>query len=107
MSGAVSQPAALAMRWRAAQLVGIPAVYFLRLVILANLLAPDAFGLLAIATIAISVLMRLSDIGIIPALVHRREVTLEQQDAAWTVGLTRTALVALALVLAAPAVARL
>jgi O-antigen/teichoic acid export membrane protein len=107
MSGAVSQPAALAMRWRAVQLAGIQAIYFLRLLILAKLLAPDAFGLLAIATIAISVLMRLSDIGIIPALVHRRDVTLEQQDAAWTVGLTRAALVALALVLAAPAVAQL
>ena len=107
MSGAVSQPAALAMRWRAAQLAGIQAVYFLRLLILAKLLAPDAFGLLAIATIAISVLMRLSDIGIIPALVHRRDVTLEQQDAAWTAGLTRAALVTLVLVVAAPVIAQL
>jgi hypothetical protein len=44
-----------AMRWRAAQLVGVQLVYFLRLLILAKLLAPDAFGLLAIATIAVGI----------------------------------------------------
>ncbi|MGB5133288.1 MAG: oligosaccharide flippase family protein [Steroidobacteraceae bacterium] len=95
------------MRWRVVQLAGVQAIYFLRLLILAKLLAPDAFGLLAIATIAISVMMRLSDVGMIPALVHRSHVTLEEQDAAWTVGLARAAFVALVLVVAAPFVGRL
>jgi O-antigen/teichoic acid export membrane protein len=103
----ISGDAAQAMRWRVVQLAGVQAIFFLRLLILAKLLAPEAFGLLAIATIAISVMMRLSDVGMIPALVHRSHATLEEQDAAWTVGLARAALVALVLVLAAPAVGQL
>jgi PST family polysaccharide transporter len=43
----------------------------------------------------------------IPALVHRSHATLEEQDAAWTVGLARAGLVAIVLVLVAPAVGRL
>jgi O-antigen/teichoic acid export membrane protein len=103
----ISGDAAQALRWRVVQLAGVQAIYFLRLLILAKLLAPDAFGLLAIATIAISVMMRLSDVGMIPALVHRSHATLEEQDAAWTVGLARAGLVAIVLVLVAPAVGRL
>lgn len=103
----VSGDAARAMRWRLAQLAGVQGIYFLRLLILAKLLAPDAFGLLAIAMIAISVLMRVSDVGMIPALVQRREITTMEQDAAWTVGLMRAGFVALALVVAAPFIARL
>lgn len=103
----VSGQAAQAMRWRMLQLAGVQVIYFVRLLILARLLAPEAFGLLAIAAIAVSVLMRLSDFGMIPALVQRRDATVAQHDAAWTVGLMRAFFVALALVLAAPLVARL
>jgi lipopolysaccharide exporter len=107
LSHRISRDAAQALRWRVVQLAGVQGIYFLRLLILAKLLAPEAFGLLAIATIAISVMLRLSDVGMIPALVHRSDATLDQQDAAWTVGLARAAVVALVLVLAAPAVGRL
>lgn len=103
----ISGDAARALRWRVVQLAGVQAIYFLRLLILAKLLAPEVFGLLAIATIAISVMMRLSDVGMIPALVHRGHATREEQDAAWTVGLARAALVAVVLVAAAPAVGQL
>jgi O-antigen/teichoic acid export membrane protein len=103
----VSGRAAQALRWRLAQLAGVQGIYFLRLLILAKLLAPDAFGLLAIAMIAISVLMRLSDVGMIPALVQRRDITAAEEDAAWSVGLLRATLVALALVVTAPTIARL
>jgi lipopolysaccharide exporter len=101
----VAARAGAAMRWRAVQLVGAQSIYFLRMLILARLLAPDAFGLLAIATIAVSVLMRLSEVGMIPALVQRRDATPEQYDAAWTLGLTRASLVAASLVVAAPFIA--
>jgi len=107
MIGSVAQRAGAAMRWRAAQLAGVEAIYFLRLLILAKLLAPEAFGLLAIASIAMGILLRLSDVGMIPALVHRRDATPEQHDAAWTVGLTRSAFVTLALVVTAPFIAGL
>lgn len=107
MNEGVARKAVAAMRWRAAQLAGIEGIYFLRLLILARLLAPDAFGLLAIATIAMGMLLRLCDVGMIPALVHRRDATPEQHDAAWTVALMRAGFVAMALVIAAPAIAAL
>src|SRR5688572_18383839 len=107
MTFELSGRAGAAMRWRTAQLVGIQAIYFLRLLVLARLLAPDAFGLLAIAAVALSVMLTLSDLGMIPALVQRRDATLEQHNAAWTVGLLRAVFIAAVLSIAAPAVARL
>jgi len=107
VTGAVLERAGSAVRWRAVQLGGIEVIYFTRLIILAAMLAPDVFGLLAIASIALSTLMRISDVGMVPALVHHHEATLEQHDAAWTVGLTRAALVTSALVVSAPLIASL
>jgi O-antigen/teichoic acid export membrane protein len=95
------------MRWRALQLVGVRVIYFLRLLILAKLLVPEDFGLLAIATIAVGTLMTLSNVGMLPALVQRADPTPEQQDGAWTVGVMRAAVVGLILLVAAPWVARL
>lgn len=91
-----------AMRWRALQLVGVSAIYFLRLLILAKLLVPEDFGLLAIATIAIGTLMTLSNVGMMPALVQRLDATRDQQDGAWTVGMIRAVLVGGILVIVAP-----
>lgn len=94
-----------AMRWRALQLGGVQAVYFLRLLILAKLLAPEDFGLLAIGTIAITVLLTLSNFGMVEALVQRPDASREQHDGAWTVNLLRAIAVAAVLFLAAPWVA--
>ena len=101
----VAAQAVVALRWRAAQLGGVQLIYFLRLVVLAALLTPDAFGLLAIASIALSTLLRISDVGMVPALVQQAGATREQHDAAWTVGLLRAVVVTLALVAAAPLIA--
>jgi O-antigen/teichoic acid export membrane protein len=95
------------MGWRAAQQTGVQLIYFARLLILARLLAPEAFGLLAVAMIAVSVLMSLSDLGIVPALVQRTGATPDEHDAAWTIGLLRAATVAAALTAAAPLIAQL
>jgi lipopolysaccharide exporter len=91
--------AGAAMRWRALQLGGVQGVYFLRLLLLAQLLAPEAFGLVAVAMVAIGVIARITDFGMVPALVQREAATVEEFDAAWTVGLLRA--LAIALVLAA------
>jgi len=106
MTGGLTSKAGTAMRWRAVQLAGVQAIYLVRLLILARLLAPDAFGLLAIATVALGVLGQLTELGMIPALVQRRDATMEQYDAAWTVAMLRAIVVAIVLVFAAPAVAR-
>lgn len=96
-----------ALGWRGAHLAGVQVIYFARLLILAHLLAPDAFGLLAIATVAIGVFTRLSDLGLIQALVQRDDATDEEFDAAWTTGLLRALAIAVLLVIAAPWIAAL
>jgi lipopolysaccharide exporter len=95
------------MRWRALQLVGVQAIGLLRLLILAKLLAPEAFGLLAIAFIAINVVTVLGDLGLLPALVQQRNATRNQHDGAWTVGVLLAACFALILCIAAPVIAQL
>lgn len=105
MSPALVNRAGAAIRWRAAQLAGVQVIYFLRLLVLAALLAPEAFGLLAIASIALSTLMRISDVGMVPALVQHPGATRQQHDAAWTVGLVRALLVTAVLVVSAPLIA--
>jgi len=105
--GGIAARAASAMRWRATQIAGVEFIYFLRLLVLASLLAPEAFGLVAIASIALSTLMQVSNVGMVPALVQRHDATLEQHDGAWTVGLARCLLVTAALIVCAPWVAEL
>jgi O-antigen/teichoic acid export membrane protein len=106
MPGDLTSRAGAAMGWRAIQLAGIEVIYFVRLLILAALLAPEAFGLLAIAMAAIGVMMRLSDVGMIPALVQRADATVLEYDAAWSVGVLRALFVAGVLALTAPFIAR-
>src|SRR5688572_22167860 len=86
-----------AMRWRAMQLAGVQGVYFLRLLLLAQLLAPDAFGMVAVAMVAIGVIARITDLGMVPALVQCESAVDEEYDAAWTVGLMRALMIALIL----------
>ena len=107
MNRAAAQQAGTAIRWRATQLVGVEAIYFLRLLILARLLPPDAFGLVAIGVAAIGVMHSVSNLGLIPALVQRPSASLEEYNAAWTVGFGRAAVIALVLVVGADPIATL
>ena len=94
-----------AIGWRAAQQAGVQFIYVLRLLILARLLTPEAFGQLAIAMLIVTTLLSLSDVGVIPALVQRQQSDRDEEDAAWTVGLVRAGAIALAVALTAPALA--
>jgi hypothetical protein len=67
---------------------------FLRLLILARLLTPDDFGLVAIAVTSIGFFLSVTDVGMIPALVQGDEVDEKQYNAAWTVGVLRAAAIA-------------
>lgn len=96
-----------AIVWRAAQLAVSQAISLVRLLVLARLLAPDAFGLVAVAAVTISLLMGLSNFGLVEALVQRSAPTDNEYDAAWSIGLLRAALVTGALVLMGPVVASL
>lgn len=62
-----------------------------QLVILARLLAPEDFGLMAASAATLLALMTLSEVGIDIALITRREVTEDDLVAAWTLSLMRAA----------------
>ncbi len=102
-----AKQAGTAMIWKALQLGGTKVIFMLRLLILAWLLSPDDFGLLAIATTAIGFLMKVTDIGMIPALVQGEDIDDSHYDVAWTVGITRTLGVTLVVILAAPLIAQI
>src|SRR5262249_44868705 len=77
----------------------------LRTVILARLLGPEAFGILAAGIVTMEVGVQVTTFGMREAIIQRRELDRDHYDAAWTFELVRTALVAAVLVLAAPFIA--
>ena len=77
------------MRWRTAQLVGVNTIFLVRVLVLARILSPDAFGLLAIALVPIGILLQASELGMVPALVQARAPERRHYDVAWTIGLGR------------------
>ncbi|MGH2524323.1 MAG: oligosaccharide flippase family protein, partial [Anaerolineales bacterium] len=107
MSARLAKQAGGALTWKAIQLAGIKGIFVVRILILARLLSPEDFGLLAIATVTIGVLMSLTDFGMMPALVQRPDPAEQDYHAAWIVGVIRALAVTGVVVLTAPVVAGL
>lgn len=103
----LTQRAGRALAWNAGSFIVARAVSLVRFVILARLLEPEDFGLLAIAWAAIEVLLVVTDTGASAALVQRRNVEEKDYDTAWTLRLLRTVLVAGILFASAPLIADL
>jgi O-antigen/teichoic acid export membrane protein len=87
--------------------VGVKLIFFVRLLILARLLVPEDFGLLAIAVSTIGIFLSLTDFGMIPALVQGERVEKKDYDTAWTVGLTRASAISLLVAVGAPLIAEI
>ncbi len=74
--------------------------------VLARLLFPEAFGMMALVAVVLTGLAMLSDVGLGPAIMgHARGDDPEFLDTAWTIQVARGVLLWLAAVAAAPAVA--
>ncbi len=101
----LSRRASRAVRWRTAQLIGVNAIFLLRMLVLARILSPDAFGLLAIALVPIGILLQASELGMVPALVQESAPERRHYDVAWTIGLARGALTAAVVFALAPWIA--
>jgi lipopolysaccharide exporter len=96
-----------AMTWKAIQLASVKFIFLARTLVLARLLVPEDFGLLAVSLIAVDFLISITNFGLLPALVQRAEVEERHYHAAWTAGLLRAVAVALLVILAAPLIAAL
>src|SRR3954462_13889553 len=96
-----------ALLWKAAQLGSSKLLYLLGTLGLGRLLTPAHFGLVSIATVAITTVMTATETGMTNALVQATEREREHYDVAWTIGLIRGSLVCAVLCIAAPYVAAL
>jgi lipopolysaccharide exporter len=96
-----------ALFWKAIQFAGVKIIFFLRLLVLARLLLPEDFGLLAIAVSSIGFLLSLTDLGMTQALVQSTDVDEIQYNTAWTVGVIRGLVVSGSVLIAAPLIAQL
>jgi O-antigen/teichoic acid export membrane protein len=96
-----------ALFWKAVQNAGVNIIFLVRLLILARLLSPEDFGLLAIAMTAIGVLLNVTDFGMIPALVQRPDANTDHYNTAWTVGIVRSLVITGVVFLAAPLIAEI
>lgn len=105
MSDHLERRAGSALVWQGIQHFGVKAIYLVRIPILARLLLPEDFGLLAIAIVALDVLLQVTNFGVIPALVQREAADGEHYHAAWTVGVLRALGVAVIVFLCAPIIA--
>jgi PST family polysaccharide transporter/lipopolysaccharide exporter len=108
---AVSQPLASrvgsALTWRIVELVGVKLIFLLRVFVVSRLLGPGEFGLFAVSLVALDFLLKITDFGMVPALVQRQGAERRHFDAAWTVGLLRAGLVGIVVFIAAPFIAEL
>ena len=96
-----------ALFWKAVQLGGVKIIFLARTLILARLLVPEDFGLLAISLIAVDFLMSVTNIGMLPALVQRLDADERQYNTAWTLGIIRALGITSTVILAAPFIAAL
>lgn len=66
------------------------------ILVLARLLTPDDFGIVAIATALLSVVMSLTEMSLEHALIQRQELTRGHIDTVWTMALIRSVLIVVA-----------
>lgn len=79
---------------------------FVGMLVLARILVPEDFGLVALGTAILVIVTAVTDIPVAEALVQHREPTRDHFHAAWTLGLLRAVLVALVCVVIAHPLAR-
>ena len=89
------------LRW------SIRGIGLLSTIILARLLVPEDFGLVALATLFASLLDVLTSFGVDMALIQRQDSSRAHYDTAWTIKIIQTAFVALLMILASPFAAEL
>ena len=96
-----------AMVWKLVQMGGVKMIYLIRLLVLAILLVPADFGLVAIATAATGFLLSVTNFGLVPAVVQAESMDDAKYDAAWTFDMARSFLVATLTIVFAPMIANI
>jgi O-antigen/teichoic acid export membrane protein len=88
--------------WTVATRLGVQGIGLVSTVILARLLVPSDFGLVALATTLSAALMALSEFGVDVVLIQKQNARRDLYDTAWTLSLIRNVVLAACLALFAP-----
>lgn len=91
--------------WSVLMRLAVRSIGIVSTILLARLLVPADFGLVVLATMLIAFLEVLSQLELSTFLIVGRDVDRSHYDTAWTLAVLRGGLIALALVLGAPAAA--
>ncbi len=103
--GSIKKRAIRAAIWVSVAGVIVSSLTFFRSIILARLLSPDVFGLMAICMIIIKGVNTFTKSGIIDALIHRQNSFEEDKGTAFTILVVRGFLLYFIVALAAPFIA--
>lgn len=91
-----------AVRWIAVAMVIKAGLQFLQLAILARLLVPADFGLMAIVVALTAFLQIFADFGVSSAIIHHQEISREQLSSLYWLNVGSSVVLAVLIVLAAP-----
>ncbi len=87
---------AVGTRW------SIKGIGFLNTVIMARLLLPADYGVVAMAMLAVGLIQAFMDLGVGTALLRKKEVHRDDADSAWTLRIMQSVVVAMALIGVSP-----
>ena len=93
------------MAWKAIELSGTRIAAFARTLVLARLLVPEDFGLIAIALATNEFTISLTNFGMRQALVQRADLEEAHYHTAWTFEIVRAVVVGASIFIAAPLIA--
>jgi len=102
----VKEQIARGIAWMTAARIGVRALGLLSMMVLARLLTPGDFGLIALAMSVVALLETLTSFGFETPLIHKQDATRDDFDTAWTLNILLAAITCLAIILAAPFAAR-
>ncbi len=95
-----------AIRWTTIAMVGRSALQFGQMMILARLLAPADFGIMAVVVSVTAFMLVFTDLGVSTAIIHYQEITHEELSSLYWLNVTVGAVLMILLIVASPWISR-
>ncbi len=93
--------------WKGIEHLAGKTLLVVQLLVLARILLPDDFGLIAIASVAVGILSTITDLGLIQALIQKANPGINHYHCAWTFNVCRGLFVMIFIIAFAPFIAAL
>lgn len=96
-----------AIRWTTVAMIGRSALQFGQMMILARLLAPADFGIMAVVVSVTAFMLVFTDLGVSTAIIHYQEITHEELSSLYWLNVLVGAILMIALIVTSPLISRL